>query len=224
MADKKKPASGGGGDSSDAPLWIIMIVVFFLVFYFGVSQPFNPSYINIQYFFDKLGPIGRAIVDPHLWYVIGIISASLTIFFLGIIIYSLVRMREIQNHEKREINHQIYEASMRDAQALRNENPRWIYILTLLESPNESDWRVAIIEADTMLDEVLAERGYSGDTLGERLKSAESSGLASIEGAGEAHGVRNQIAHLGSDFPLSQIETRKIIKKFQNIFEELQSI
>ena len=193
------------------------------------SHPlFDPTFINLPYFFQKIYdfiiPIKDFVVSGHTWFVLGFISSSLTVFLIGVIIFSLVRMREIQLHEKREIDHEIREALARDAEADRNTNPRWKYILTILESPNESDWRMAIIEADTMLDELLQERGFTGETLGERLKAAESSGFATLQSAWDAHTTRNQIAHAGSEFPITQVEARRVIKIYESVFEELGAI
>lgn len=194
-----------------------------------IDKPiFDPTYLNIEYVFkriyDFIGPTVSFFTNPHTWITLGIISSSLSIIFLAIIIFSLVRMREIQNEEKHEIDHEIQLALLRDVETARTENPRWHYILTLIESPNESDWRVAIIEADTMLEEVLKDRGFTGDTLSELLEGAKTSGYATIQGAWDAHIVRNQIAHQGSEFPLTQVEGRRIIRLYQNFFEELKVI
>jgi hypothetical protein len=194
-----------------------------------VEKPlFDPTYLNIEYVFAQIlryiQPIIDFFTDPHTWAVLGTVSSLLSIIFIAIIIFSLVRMREIQLHEKHEIDHEIREALARDQEANRNGNPRWHYILTLIESPNESDWRVAIIEADSMLEELLREKGLSGETTSELLESARSNGYHSIASAWDAHLVRNQIAHVGSEFPLSQTEGRRVIKMFQNFFEELRAI
>jgi hypothetical protein len=200
----------------------------------GIIQPlidkpvFNPTYLNIEYIFHKIldfiNPIIAFFASSHTWIVIGIISSCLSVFFIAVIIFSVVRMREIQLYEKKELDHEIHEALIRDKDTLRNENPRWHYILTLIESPNESDWRVAIIEADTMLEELLRERGYSGDSVSELLEAARSSGYPSIQNAWDAHLVRNQIAHAGSDFSLTQVEGRRVIKMYQGFFEDLKAI
>lgn len=194
-----------------------------------IDKPlFDPTYLNIQYLFNKIlnvvGPIKDFFTDSHTWVTLGIISSCISVLAIAIIIFSLVRMREIQIHEKREIDHEIAVAAQRRKEKERAENPRWHYILTLIESPNESDWRVGIIEADTMLEEVLREKGFSGETVSELLESARASGYASIQSAWDAHLVRNQIAHQGSEFPLSQIEGRRVIKMFQLFFEELMVV
>jgi hypothetical protein len=194
-----------------------------------IDKPlFDPSYLNIEYFFSKIvtftKPIISFITDPHTWGVVGTISILLTIIFLAIVIFSLIRLVEIQLYDKEEIQHEIDKASVRQEEIDRNANPRWHYIQTLIESPNESDWRVAIIEADSMMEENLKEKGLSGSTVSELLEAAKESGYRNIQDAWDAHLVRNQIAHEGSDFSLSQVEGRRIIKMFQNFFEEIRVI
>ncbi|MEI6660168.1 MAG: hypothetical protein WCK91_01960 [bacterium] len=164
------------------------------------------------------------LLNPHTWTVIGFISSTLSIFLLGIIIFSLVRLFEIQAEEKHHILHEIAENLEKANERDKNKNPRWHYIQTLIESANESDWRVAIIEADSLLEETLRERGFTGDTTSELLEGASAGGFQSIQNAWDAHLVRNQIAHVGSDFPLSQTEGRRVIRMYQNFFEELRVV
>jgi len=60
---------------------------------------------------------------------------------------------------------------------------RWERILELASSSNPSDWKVAIIEADTILDEIVTVMGFAGDTLGEKLKGIEISDFLTLEEA-----------------------------------------
>jgi hypothetical protein len=189
---------------------------------------FTPSYLNIEYIFTKIVEYGRPvldfIIDKDTWSVIGVISSILSIVCLAIIIFSLVRMFEIQAEDRRETDKEIRLALQRRKERERNANPRWHYIQTLIESSNQSDWRVAIIEADSLMEEILKERGIAGNTVSELLEGAKSSGYMRIQDAWDAHIVRNQIAHQGSDFSLSQVEGRRVIKLYQNFFEELRVI
>ena len=189
---------------------------------------FTPNYLNVEYVFSKIveyvGPVYQFITDGHTWSVIGTVSMILSIACIAIIIFSLVRLIEIQVYDKEEVDHEIYQAALRRKEREKNANPRWHYILTLIESSNGSDWRVAIIEADSMMEEVLKDRGFSGTTASELLEGAKESGYLTIQDAWDAHLVRNQIAHEGSDFALSQIEGRRVIKMYQNFFEELNVI
>jgi hypothetical protein len=191
-----------------------------------IEKPlFDPTYLNMEYVFSKIVEYSRFIIDiltnPHTWSTLGIISVLLSIICIAIIIFSLVHLVEIQIYDKKEIEHEINKAFLKQKEISRNANPRWHYVQTLIESPNSSDWRVSIIEADSMMEEMLKEKGLSGSTVSELLEGAKGSGYRSIQDAWDAHLVRNKIAHEGTDFPISQIEGRRVIKMYQNFFEEL---
>ena len=189
---------------------------------------FDPTYLNIEYFFDKLAngiaPVVDIIKNPNTWSTVGIISVLISMLCIFIIIFSLVRLYEIQVFDRLEIEHEINHALAKDKETDKSQNPRWKYILTLVESPNDSDWRIAIIEADSLLEESFKEKDLIGDTMSELLEDAKSNGYPSIQSAWDAHIVRNRIAHEGQEFSLTQVEARRVIKLYQNIFEDLNII
>jgi len=187
----------------------------------GVNNTITNIFTGV---FSAIASLFYFLINPHTWMVVGVVSSVLTLIFIAIIIFSLVRLFEIQAEEMHHMDHEIHEALEKMKESNRVGNPRWHYILTLIESPNESDWRVAIIEADTLMEEALRERGFTGQTVSELLESANSSGYSSIPNAWEAHKVRNQIAHEGVNFPLSQVEGRRVIRMYQNFFEDMAII
>src|SRR3989344_4757069 len=67
---------------------------------------------------------------------------------------------------------------------------------------------------------LLKKEGYIGETLGERLKSVPREKMQSLTSAWEAHKIRNEIAHAGSDFILTQREARSAIDNYRRVFEE----
>ncbi|HVS79473.1 MAG TPA: hypothetical protein VHF05_00675 [Candidatus Paceibacterota bacterium] len=99
-------------------------------------------------------------------------------------------------------------------------NSKWQRVIDHLESDNASDWKLAIIEADILLDEMLDAMGYQGDTVGEKLKQIERSDFVTIDYAWEAHKVRNMIAHEGADFTLTKKEAIRVIELYKKVFEE----
>lgn len=101
---------------------------------------------------------------------------------------------------------------------------RWERVQTLLNSANESDWRLAILEADVMLDEMVGHIGYHGDSLGEKLKGVEKSDFTTLDLAWEAHGVRNHIAHEGAAFSLTEREAQRVVKLYEDVFQEFKYI
>ena len=100
------------------------------------------------------------------------------------------------------------------------ENPRWVEVEQHMQSMNQSDWRLAILEADIMLYDMLDQMGYQGDSIGEKLKAVEPASFMTLDDAWRAHKVRNTIAHEGGTFVLSRSEAERTIKQFEKVFRE----
>ncbi len=194
-----------------------------------IEKPlFTPHYLNIEYIFSLISDWVKTaltyILNPETWDLVGLISGILSVFCIAIITYTIVRARELREDEKERINQAIADSLFKKKQKERSADPRWHYVLSLVESLNPSDWRVAVIEADLMLEEFLRDKDLVGETLSELLKDAQGSGYQYIDDAWKAHIIRNQIAHEGSDFAFNQNEARRAIKMYENFFEELEVI
>lgn len=100
---------------------------------------------------------------------------------------------------------------------------RWQEIENHSKSDREGEWKFAIIEADKLVGDILAEIGVPGDTLGEKLIQINSSQLASIDDLWEAHKVRNKIAH-DTQYFLRDVEARRIIRLFEKVLRELEAL
>lgn len=145
------------------------------------------------------------------------------LFIIGIMLsvhgIHAVRRREHEIYNKR-IEMAYDEVTEADPEVVG----KWQKIRALVESDNESDWRQAIIEADIVLGELLVKMGYKGVTIGEQLSRVAAGDFKTLAQAGEAHHVRNQIAHQGTDYPLSQYDARRVISLFREVFEEFDYI
>ena len=94
-----------------------------------------------------------------------------------------------------------------------------IYKKVAGDSP--SDWKIAVIEADKILDQVLKQKGFSGGSLGERLNQMVPADLPEIyEDVWEAHKMRNRIVH-EPDFEVSQSESRQIVAVYEKALKKL---
>lgn len=78
-----------------------------------------------------------------------------------------------------------------------------------VQKMGEAGWQVAIIQADKLLDQALRERGFSGETMGERLKSSHAG-----DKVWAAHKIRNRIAH-ESDVRLNPIMVNQALRGFK---------
>jgi len=188
---------------------------------------FEPKFLNLEFFFNQILKFLQTVYDILVRYSGGAeffqyLKAALSvlsILFITIIAYSVVRLWEIRKEEKEK--HHFAEPVRKDGGEKRE---RWEVVEEHVRSDRPADWRLAIIEADTILEEMLKRMGYEGESLGERLKVVEPSDFTSIQSAWEAHKVRNQIAHEGSGFELSHREAKRIIGLYEQVFKEFEYI
>jgi hypothetical protein len=101
------------------------------------------------------------------------------------------------------------------------DHPKFAIIEGYMSSQSEALWRIGILEADNLLLEVLTEKGYQGEGVGEKLKGAS---FKTIDLAWDAHKIRNRIAHEGSDFELTEREARRAFTLFESVFRDLKAI
>lgn len=100
-------------------------------------------------------------------------------------------------------------------------NPTWNMIQSYAQSGNPAELRLAIIEADIMLFDVLKKSGFDGDHIGDVLKNINKSQLANIDSAWRAHKVRNELAHQGSNYVLSRTAAENALGEYKKVFDDL---
>jgi len=97
----------------------------------------------------------------------------------------------------------------------------WNKIIARLHTGMESELKMAVIEADDLLDASLKRLGFTGQTLEEKLSKLTSATIGNIDDVYAAHKVRNNIVH-NPDYRLTQDETRVAIEAYQGAFTSLQ--
>lgn len=220
--DKKKEAPPGWNfDPLEG-----LIILLFLMAILGSLLPAIWSYITsgeISFFGFRLSIIYNFFISNALLFKI-----------LGFILAGVFAVMTFTFNKKgdaiwREEKAKVYPSDMKTV-SLNPEpekNPmqeRWEKIVKLSESTNQSEWRLSVIEADIILDELLEKLHLPGETMGEKLQAVEKSDFTTIEYAWEAHKARNMIAHEGSDFLINQREIQRIISLYAAVFKEFQLI
>jgi hypothetical protein len=189
------------------------------------SNYFNPDYLSERMLFYGSRTINVIFSDRSISLAKTVLFL-LSMFFIAIICYVVVRMLEIRHKEHKHLHHEIKEYAKNKAEQekrLREEsggskNPRWSKTLNYIFSQHSSDWKLAIIEADSILEDLLKDLGFQGDTLGDRLKGATQGNFPQLSQAWEVHTIRNRIAHEGLAFELSHHEAKRVIAMYEQIF------
>ncbi|MFZ2621085.1 MAG: GW dipeptide domain-containing protein [Minisyncoccia bacterium] len=175
---------------------------------------------------NDLGYIDPAIQSPAskvtamFWKIINYLKYLLIAFLIisvGSIVYLFRNLTKLRLQDRKSLYPDVTKTTV-------NVNPQWKQILAHIESPNENDWRLAILEADIMLSSLLEKLSLPGDTIGDKLKAIEKSDFTTVDNAWEAHKIRNQIAHEGQLFALSQREAKRVVELYSTVFKEFQII
>lgn len=146
-------------------------------------------------------------------------SITFSLIFGFVFVYSMVRFRKLVNI-KIAMNKILHPPGPAYGGALQS---KWEEIINHANSTREAEWKLSIIEADNLVDDILKSAGYPGDTMGERLMSIEKGQLLSLDGLWEAHKIRNKLAHDVSYF-LRYAEARRAITLYEAALKELNAL
>ncbi|MEK7574848.1 MAG: hypothetical protein AAB511_01300 [Patescibacteria group bacterium] len=199
------------------------------------------NFLNVAFFFQKISDLfsgGFSFVgDSSVPFILGFLSfirplsVAISLLFLTGIIYSVIRMNMVisevmkaAHHHPEGDDHGEAHGGSHGVEPAHASNSRWDKIMSHINSPNESDWRLAILECDIVLDEMLTKMSYRGETLADKLKAVEKSDFLTIDKAWEAHRVRNSIAHAGSNFKITDREAKRVVGLYEEVFKEFHYI
>lgn len=98
----------------------------------------------------------------------------------------------------------------------------WAKITSRLETGLESEYKLAVIEADSILNDILKRMGFGGETLGERLERLTAATLPNLKQIWEAHKIRNNIVH-DPNYRLTLDEARRVLDIYEQALRDLQA-
>ena len=157
----------------------------------------------------------------HGWGTYVALATFASLCLSALIIYCSIRIRQIRHQEHLQF---LATAHPIAAQSVSKTHLRWQRILEQGHSESEESWRLAILEADIMLNELLDARGYKGETMGDKMRQVERGDFNTIDLAWEAHRVRNKVAHEGAAHLLNVREVRRILGLYERVFREFKVI
>jgi hypothetical protein len=93
---------------------------------------------------------------------------------------------------------------------LKQIEKKWLKIKKRIESGSELEYKLAIIEAEDFLNEILEERGYEGENFQEIINSASKLISPSVAELLSAHEIRNSIVY-NPDYKIEPEQAKKIL-------------
>src|SRR3989344_3535146 len=186
------------------------------------SAPFGPATTEqaVNYLQTASAP-GVYETFVRYWTVFTALSLFVSLLLAILIAYCIIRIEQIRKHERLKLEAVAHPVAARD---VSRAQMRWNRIVEEAGSENEQNWQLAILEADIMLNELLDNLGYKGETMADKMRQVERGDFNTIDLAWEAHRARNTIAHQGLCASISSREARRIIDLYEKIFREFQFI
>jgi hypothetical protein len=217
MADKKDAVKVD-------PVAHIGFILLVMLFIWVIWSTILDYYLLSRY--GSYGDIARAILRWFMQYIYPVLVVLSALISIGAIYgifknyNALVRL----NKAEKELYGAKVPLESIDGKKTEAKNERWEQVVKHINSTNQGDWRLAIIEADLILEEMLRAQGYHGDSIGEMLKGVERSDMTTLDFAWEAHKTRNEVVHSGSGYLLNERDAKRIISLYEAVFREFEMI
>jgi len=132
-------------------------------------------------------------------------------FFLVFVIYFMINSSWLQYKFLEDVT----EFFSWQAYGQREMSKQWERIKKRIESGAESDYKLAIIDADDFLAEVLDKRGYDGETIEENIQKAGKMIEPILKDVLGAHEIRNSIVY-DQDYKLSADEAKRVLGVYES--------
>ena len=139
-----------------------------------------------------------------------------TLFFLAGVFYFMLNSSWLQ-HKFLEDATEFFSWQSYGAHQIEK---RWGKIKKRMELGLEPDLKLAIIEADDFLTELLEERGYDRETFEDSIKAAGRLISSMESGIIAAHESRNSIVY-DPDYKLSADQTQKILSVYESVINAI---
>ncbi len=155
----------------------------------------------------------------YIFYWTKVIFISISLFCLGVIIFTL----KDGSYIKWLFWTDLIEFLNFKPYGVGQISKEWEDVRKRLKSGQESEYKLAVIEADMMLNEILKKMGYEGETLGERLNGMTSVTFSNISEIKSSHNIRNDIIH-DPDYRLKLEETERVIFSYETALSDLEAL
>ncbi|OGY64787.1 MAG: hypothetical protein A3I24_04550 [Candidatus Harrisonbacteria bacterium RIFCSPLOWO2_02_FULL_41_13b] len=169
--------------------------------------------IVIEYFF-KIRDFGGQILTPALP-LLKVISLGLSAFFIWGIYYCIAG----SGYARKRFDEFSDAIGIGDT-GKRRQWRTWKRILKRLKSNDMVRWKMAILDADAIFDDILKMGGYRGNDVHERFQQLPPTAISNVEQIQIAHKIRDRVRQ-ESNFVISKVEAEEVIKSYGQAFKEL---
>ncbi len=150
---------------------------------------------------------------------IKVVAAILIVIFMVIIVVIVYKMRNLIKEEMTEFKAELNPPE----EAVTAYDNRWQEIKSHANSFKESEWKLAVIEADKLVDDSLKAAGFKGETMGERLMLVKPGQILNLQYLWDAHKIRNLVVH-DVNYQISHKQAIWAVEAFESVMRELGAL
>lgn len=155
---------------------------------------------------------------PGIWSVLKIIFIILDVFLIGFFIFLMFKTKPYRSQPKLYMPSKKYAPAKTLAITAFQEH--WQEIVNKFNSDQPETVKMAVIEADALVDDILKQLGYEGEHMADRLAKLDTNFFPSAEKIWEAHRIRNELTHApGIELPVEQ--AKRLLETYQDFFKEV---
>ncbi len=176
-------------------------------------EPFNFDVQRLLETIFSFKPAAEGFFSEYLAWV-QFVSLIVSALLFGGIVYAIVKTHLVESKVERFID----VLGVSDV-AKRRTVKAWQQIQKRLQAGDEANLKLAIIEADKILDEIIKLSGYRGETMSDRLKQLTAAQLSNLDVIWQVHKIRNRIVH-EPEYHINSAEARGAIAVYARAFRE----
>ena len=224
MADDSKNKKRGGGSKSGVEsmevisvVIIAFVIIFVVLLYAAGVKPSavigaDPNSVIVS-FGAKMFRVWREYINP--------IFVILDVVLFGVLIFAAIKAWPTR--PQLSILYKYEKVKKTKKPTYGKIVAMWQRVAEKMKTGTPEAVRLAVIEADAVVDEFLKQVGYEGDHLADRLSQIVPGELDSMEGVWRAHRLRNNLVH-APQIRVTRREADEALKQFENFLKELGAL
>lgn len=157
-------------------------------------------------------------LQKELW-LVKVVFLVFTAFFGGAFLYYFFKTEWLRELILRDAGEFFSKRAVVPGRLAR----QWEKIKRRLETGTELESKLAIMEADDFIEDILRDMGCEGDNLEEKLSKLDPGILHNPEKLLEVHKVRDNIAH-EPDFSLTKRQSEDALEVYERALRDIEAL
>jgi len=141
----------------------------------------------------------------------------LSLFFLGGIIYYFRKLK-IFSHWRERWRRKWGLSSLSDL--FSRSNKQWKKTESLLEEPYQASWKLAVLQAEGIVERTLKQIGFQGNNFSQQIQELQKQGYRHLDILSELHQKKEKILK-DKNFSLSLAQAKETVAVYKAFWKEV---